>query len=432
MRLEEATVENLAELSDHDLRGLRERANQLHNAATEWRDSLNKRAIGIHDPIRQDDFLAIYRGIYDECETRKLRTHRTKLDDRLLLKNLRKVDVAGFPPLMVRENVAAITGKFARNPHRAVCAEVWVDEDVFSPDSFDHLEKRLGELLNDETDGNVIISSGVTGLTTPIVPLYDLVLVPKGQTEDLMDVEPLLKRRGSCVRDDLETDIVVDVDEGAPVTDDSQEIHLTQIQKPLPAEHVAKQLPPTQFDDFSGEDDKWPGVSVVYGLKDGKSKVQSIQLSASRFTVAEAGAWLKSHGFKDALEAASVEKTAGFVKNEEMRICGGIVYEKNRIDSQGDFVDSREEIWHAMESHMLGGGGTIKVMHEGDPVSCPILECFVADEDTIKSGEVVPKDAWFITVKVLDDDIWADIKSGKLTGFSMAGNCHVVEMPPVV
>ena len=432
MRLEEATPAKLGELSDHELRALRERANQLHKAAADWRGSLDEHAIGIHDPIPEDRFLDVYGLITEQMEIRKLRTKSTDLDKRLVTRRFRRVDVAGFPPIMVRKSVAVITGAFAHNPHRADRAEVWVDGDVFDDDTYGHLEKRLGELLNHETDGPVVLTKAADSLVSPVVPLYDLVLVPHaGGTEDMVDVEPLQKRCILPVAGDQEIEGVVDVDGEEPLRNDpgdTTEVEMTQLSKLSPNEHASRQLPAAQFDDFLREDDKLDdGVHVIFGLKGGKSKVQSIRFSADKFTPKEAKTWLDGHGFKETLEAAA----RTFVKNEEQRIVGGIVYCVGELDSQDDYVDSPAEIWKALESHMLSGA-TIKVMHDGDPVDCPVVECFQAEADTVKGGDTIPSGAWFLTCKVLDDDIWAAVKSGELTGFSMAGMAHSEEASPVV
>jgi hypothetical protein len=41
--------------------------------------------------------------------------------------------------------------------------------------------------------------------------------------------------------------------------------------------------------------------------------------------------------------------------------------------------------------------------------------------DFTMGQESVKKGSWIIAVKVNDDKLWSDVKSGKLTGFSVAG-----------
>jgi hypothetical protein len=68
---------------------------------------------------------------------------------------------------------------------------------------------------------------------------------------------------------------------------------------PFPSEHAARQLPPGNFDKFRRENDKGgAGVHFIFGIKDGKSSVQSVRFDKSKFTVAEAKAWLSKHKMK--------------------------------------------------------------------------------------------------------------------------------------
>ena len=439
MRLEDVTQDNVGELSDHELRCLRERANQLHNASWKWKEQLSKQCIGINDPIPEDQFLGTYTAICAEMDGRGLHARRTKLDKRLLRKNARKLDMASFPPIVVREDVAVIHGQFATNPMRADRADVWVDGEVFDPFVREQLEKRLGELLLTATGGNVLIGKDSSGLESPVVPLFDLVLVPKPYATDMEDVEHLKKRSGLPQIDEqgiegsntpLEGESVLETIVGIGDAEEEYQINLTDVSKTSSLEHLAEQLPAENFIDFRREDNKLgEGIHVIWGIgaNNKKTKIQSIRIAASRMTPEVAMAWLKDHGYKSALETAT-KKADVFVKNAEKRIIGGVVYECNVTDSQGDFVDDAEEIWKAMESHMLAGAN-IKIMHEGSPVSsCPVIECFQAEVDTQKGDSVIPAGAWFLTVKVLDDQIWSAVKSGELTGFSMAGRARSTEV----
>lgn len=77
---------------------------------------------------------------------------------------------------------------------------------------------------------------------------------------------------------------------------------------PFPNEHAARQADPKSFDSFRR--DASPkgapkGVSFIYGIKDGKSKIQSIRFDRKQWTPERAKTWLKEHGFKTAgFEAA--------------------------------------------------------------------------------------------------------------------------------
>ncbi len=101
---------------------------------------------------------------------------------------------------------------------------------------------------------------------------------------------------------------------------------------------------------------------------------------------------------------------------------GGIVYEPNTVDADGDWTD-REEIFKAMES-FAKNGFNLGEQHAGS-ADAVVVESFQAERDTYKGRDYIPAGAWYMTVKVLDDDLWAKIKKGKINSFSMAGNAKV-------
>lgn len=85
---------------------------------------------------------------------------------------------------------------------------------------------------------------------------------------------------------------------------------------PFPNEHAARQVDPGQFTSFRrGTPKGFPkGVSVIFGIKGGKSQIQSIRFKRQTWTPKRAKAWLKSHGFKTGLEVATTKAVNwGFV-----------------------------------------------------------------------------------------------------------------------
>ncbi len=51
-----------------------------------------------------------------------------------------------------------------------------------------------------------------------------------------------------------------------------------------------------------------------------------------------------------------------------------------------------------------------------------ILESYLAPAPFEMSGTQVRKGTWLLAVRVLDDGLWARIKSGELTGLSIGGS----------
>jgi hypothetical protein len=65
---------------------------------------------------------------------------------------------------------------------------------------------------------------------------------------------------------------------------------------PFPNEHAARIKSPGQFTSFARK--ALPGVSgidQVLGIKDGVSETQALRFDKSKWTVAEARAWLRAH-----------------------------------------------------------------------------------------------------------------------------------------
>jgi hypothetical protein len=60
--------------------------------------------------------------------------------------------------------------------------------------------------------------------------------------------------------------------------------------------HSARIKEPSQFNDFTYKKNAFgDGIDVVFGIKDGKTEVQSIRFNKNKFTEAEAKEWLKKH-----------------------------------------------------------------------------------------------------------------------------------------
>lgn len=109
--------------------------------------------------------------------------------------------------------------------------------------------------------------------------------------------------------------------------------------------------------------------------------------------------------------------------DKKQHIVGGIVYEPDVVDSQGDKA-SAEEIEKAMYRFMekyATEAKRIRVMHKGKMHYFPIMESFIPEGDITKGGKTVKAGSWWLMVKILNKQIWDDIESGKLTGFSMGG-----------
>jgi len=106
--------------------------------------------------------------------------------------------------------------------------------------------------------------------------------------------------------------------------------------------------------------------------------------------------------------------------DEERRIVFGVVLEPDSVDAQGDTI-SAEEIERA--AHIwLAKYQERGLMHRklvNDEVE--IYESYLAPQDMSVAGRSVKKGTWLLMYHILSDKMWEDVKTGKLTGFSMGG-----------
>lgn len=106
--------------------------------------------------------------------------------------------------------------------------------------------------------------------------------------------------------------------------------------------------------------------------------------------------------------------------DNEKRVITGVVYEPNVPDSQGDFMeaDTIEKIaYDFMENHQ-----NIDIEHDFKAnENIKIVESYITKSSGVIGNRIVKQGAWVMTVKVNDDEIWKNIKNGKLNAFSMGG-----------
>jgi uracil-DNA glycosylase family 4 len=101
----------------------------------------------------------------------------------------------------------------------------------------------------------------------------------------------------------------------------------------------------------------------------------------------------------------------------EQRLVFGVVSEPDTADAQGDVL-SKEEIArmaHNFEAHVR----EFRDRHTRRKVATQLVRSWIVKVDTWIYGQLVKAGSWVILVKVLDDDIWAKIKSGVYKAFSI-------------
>jgi len=122
-------------------------------------------------------------------------------------------------------------------------------------------------------------------------------------------------------------------------------------------------------------------------------------------------------------EKATFEKAIRLVKNvnpEDERYVLGIVLEPEIVDAQGD-VYSGEEIRQAAHKFMeeYGALGLMHQLQVNGQVK--VLESFLAPADLKVTETSIRKGTWLLAVRILSDELWQQVKSGDLSGFSIGG-----------
>lgn len=110
--------------------------------------------------------------------------------------------------------------------------------------------------------------------------------------------------------------------------------------------------------------------------------------------------------------------------SEEQRLVYGIVYEPDELDAHGDFMTS-EEIEKAAHQ-FLKDARNVDKQHNFQKGYGEVVESYIAPQNFQVGEETVKKGSWVLVTKA-SEEIWNDIKNGKITGYSMAGTAEVVE-----
>lgn len=125
----------------------------------------------------------------------------------------------------------------------------------------------------------------------------------------------------------------------------------------------------------------------------------------------------------DRLLSVVLEKRIPLLKTDEERYVLGVVLEPETVDAQDDIYSAaevRDAAHRFMEQYQ-----NIGLMHRGLVNGrVKILESYLAPTSFSLDGAQVRKGTWLLAVRVLDDDLWGQIKSGELSGLSIGGSAR--------
>ena len=168
---------------------------------------------------------------------------------------------------------------------------------------------------------------------------------------------------------------------------------------------------------------KWPSISKRHNEDEGNeddSQQAEPQPTVSKST--DKNPWPSISGQADD-NNFSKHVPIFIEKSKDEQIVYGIVYEPDVVDAQGDKA-SAEEILKAANDFMENVQ-TFKIMHKGKPAKVKVLQSFIAPVDYTIAKRKIKKGSWVLVTRILDKKLWEAIKSGKMTGYSMAGSAKI-------
>lgn len=135
-------------------------------------------------------------------------------------------------------------------------------------------------------------------------------------------------------------------------------------------------------------------------------------------------------------KAHNDDKNPGKIKKKEERTVLSIVLKPNQVDAHKHIYDGVTIVKAA--DFFMENFGNVGLMHKmivNDGVK--ILQSFTALTDTRLSGingksRIIKKDTWLMKLRVVDDKIWKDVKSGKLTGLSIGAIATVTDLKKIL
>lgn len=204
---------------------------------------------------------------------------------------------------------------------------------------------------------------------------------------------------------------------------------------PYQGEHAARQKGPGLFldDTFVRRTEGMPtGIALLMGRLKSKDQlaVQSIRFDASTWTPAQAKAWLESEEYSIANFEPAVSKSWNVAVpisklSDDQRLAFG--WASVIADESGDMiVDHQEdrisipELEKAAYEYVQESRKSTE-MHSKAGVAELVESCMITPEKREAMGMTEGITGWWVGFKVVDADVWAKVKDGTYSEFSIGG-----------
>ena len=173
MKIEEVTQKNIKKLDDRELHSIRLRFLQV------WKKHFGN-PIKKNEELDRSLILENYRTLKKEMETRKLSYDVKEIDKILFKKSIYNLDVPSLKEHVLVEDFISLAGDYIKNPKSVEKVDIVVRSEEGQNES---IGAFVGNLITDVMlkDSNVIYM--VDGPVDKHIPLFDIVLRPKGITK---------------------------------------------------------------------------------------------------------------------------------------------------------------------------------------------------------------------------------------------------------
>jgi hypothetical protein len=154
-----------------------------------------------------------------------------------------------------------------------------------------------------------------------------------------------------------------------------------------------------------------------------------LQIDEENDSVVDAIALVNSPAIESNFLAFSENKKRYTFSEDKMELLGPAMIPNQRIYrydpemGEYDVIFTKEQIRHIMQVYSKRGfQSSFNLEHSTIPANSYMFQSYQVDEYNLSpKGMNLPDGSWVVGVKVEDPEIWAEVKAGKLQGFSIEG-----------
>lgn len=449
MRIEHMTSDNIKEVPDVELRNLKFKFINIYDR--HFVDPEIMKAVGLNREIFFDKYTILKMEMRKRSVTHLEGVALDKeIDPRIFQKSVWGIDIPSLGSKMIVRSYISLSGAFIKSPALVKNIEVVIRNLEKNKD--ERLEKYLTMIIKTHMGKTPVFKYSPPGPDSSYMPLFDLVLRPRGEAKKQKPLAKIkLTKKVTLTKKtipiskpeenetiripvgpecEVTATITISADEGikALYCGKVKKIRTYLFDKKVKAWTMAsarawikEQSAKTEKALGEGRGVGGPrqgvgGAELCVCPKCGYEEEHERGTPCAEFECPECGTTMVGKAQKGAiLKISKIDK--------KQQIVGGVVYEPDEVDTQGDYTDKKEiekAMYRFMEKYATNTK-RIRINHQGKKLFFPIIECFIPDHDTMKGDQLLKAGTWWLMIKVPDNKIWKDIEDGKILGFSMGG-----------